>query len=82
MERSSSTSTEILDMTISTLTDLKRVLMIQKTRLLNDLLLESAKGHSNVTLRIIQEGATNLSECLLITNDQTCQAFKNMEWTL
>jgi len=80
MERASSVSSEeLLDMT---LTDLKRELMLQRTRLLNDLLLESAKGHSNVTLRLIQEGATNLNECLLMTNDQTRDAFMDVAWAL
>ncbi len=78
----SSSSIEILDTTISLLTNLKNDLLHQRTRLLNDLLLECAKGHAQVTSRIVQEGATNLNECMLITNEKTCNAFKDMEWTL
>ena len=76
MER---TPTEILDMTIFRL---REDLVAQRIRLLNDLLLESAKGHSNVTLRIVHEGATNLSECLHATTDQTREAFTDAAWAL
>lgn len=82
MERSSSVTAGVLDVAISILNDLKKELAVERIRLLNGLLLESAQGHSNVTLRLIQEGATNLDECIFMTNDKTYEAFKNVEWAL
>lgn len=69
-------------MVVSLLGDLKTNYMNQRTQLLNELLLESAKGHSNVTSRLISEGATNLSECLPLTSKKTSHAFKDVNWTL